>query len=202
MVRSNPALRDLTRLPADLPVPSDDGAADHLRGMALPARRLQSTRGALVDLVGATADRAVLFFYPRSGVPSEPPPDGWDLIPGARGCTPQSCGYRDLHAEFQALGCRIFGISTQTPAFQREFATRVHLPFELLSDERLELTRALRLPTMEFPVRSGGPKTLTKRLSLYVEAGRIERVWYPVFPPDRNAANVIQWLQARTTNSK
>lgn len=194
-------MRDLSQLPADLPVPTDDGAARHLHCRILPDLALESTRGRMVNLSDATAGRAVLFFYPRSGRPEQPPPDGWDLIPGARGCTPQSCGFRDLAAEFSAFHCAIFGVSTQTSEYQREFANRVHLPFELLSDAQLALTHTLQLPTMDFPIASGGPRTLIKRLSILVEARRIVQVWYPVFPPNENAATVLAWLRGRPTGT-
>lgn len=151
----------------------------------------------MVDLAAATSRRAVLFFYPRTGRPAEPPPDGWDAIPGMRGCTPQSCGFRDLQAEFARLDVAIYGISTQDPDYQAEFAVRMHIPFEILSDCDLLLTRALRLPTIEFPVRSGGPTTLVKRMACFVEHARIEKVWYPVFPPDRNAAEVLAFVNGR-----
>lgn len=188
-------------LPPDLPVPVDDGACDHLAGAALPiGLALPATDGSMVDLSVWTVSPTVLFFYPRTGVPGEPPNLGyngeeWDAIPGARGCTPQSCGFRDLYGELRALGVRVFGVSTQTTAFQREFKARNRLPFELLSDAELNLTRAMRLPTFVFPVESGGPNTLIKRMALYAEGGVIRKVWYPVFPPDRNAAEVLAWLK-------
>ena len=184
-------------LPAGLPVPADDGAADHLPGAVLPVVALPSTAGGAVRLDRATAARAVLFFYPRTGEAGRSAGPDWDAIPGARGCTPQSCGFRDLHREFVERGVRVFGVSTQTTAYQREFVERNHVPFELLSDAELQLTRALRLPTFEYPVRSGGPTTLIKRMAWHVDRGRIDKVWYPVFPPDRNAAMVIEWLDER-----
>jgi len=184
-------------LPPDLPVPVDDGAADHLPGAVLPAVALPSTAGGTVRLDRATAGRAVLFFYPRTGEAGKTAGPEWDAIPGARGCTPQSCGFRDLHPEFEALGVRVLGVSTQTTEYQREAAERLHLRFEILSDAELILTAALRLPTFEFPVPSGGGTTLIKRMAWYVEGGRIEKIWYPVFPPDRNAELVLEWLGAR-----
>jgi peroxiredoxin len=183
-------------LPPDLPVPVDDGATDHLRGASVPGIVLPSTWGSPVDLRVLAATPAVLFFYPRTGEAGIPAGPEWNLIPGARGCTPQSCGFRDLHAEFQALGVTVVGLSSQTTAYQREFVERNHVPFPLLSDADLVLTRAARLPTFEFPVRSGGPSTLIKRMAWYVDNGRIVHVWYPVFPPDRNAATVLAWLHA------
>ena len=190
-------MRDLSRLPPDLPVPIDDGQAAHLTGRVIPSILLHSTAGGQVDLAAATAGRAVLFFYTRTGRPDQPPPDGWDAIPGMRGCTPQSCGFRDLRADFARHNVAIYGISTQDPDYQAEFAVRMHIPFEILSDCELKLTRAMNLPTIEFPVRSGGPTTLVKRMAWYVEGARTEKVWYPVFPPDRNAAEVLEYVNKR-----
>lgn len=194
-------------LPADLPVPIDDGAARHLLGMVLPGIALESTAGDCVRLDDADrlGKRAVIFFYPRTGVPGQPPSLGfsgeeWDSIPGARGCTPQSCGFRDLHERFLEHGVRVWGLSTNTIGHQREFKARTHIPFEFLSDSGLELVKELRLPTFAFPVESGGPTMLIHRMVWYVEPdarGRlaIPRVWYPVFPPDRCAAVVLEWLE-------
>ncbi len=179
---------DLNALPADLPVPVDDGACDHLAGMRLPAIALLSTAGGTVELA-ALAGQAVVYCYPRTGRPDEEPPPGWNAIPGARGCTPQSCAYRDHHAELATLGARVFGLSTQTTAYQREAVARLGLPFPLLSDAELAFARALRLPTFEF-----GGMTLTKRLTLIVRDGVVEHVFYPVFPPDGHAAEVLAWL--------
>lgn len=186
---------DVYTLPRDLPVPVDDGAADHLRGAVVPSLVLGATSGAAVSLAALASGPAVLFFYPRTGEQGKSAGPEWDLIPGARGCTPQSCGFRDLHGEFRALGVTVAGVSTQTTAYQREFVERNHVPFALLSDADLALTRALRLPTFEFPVTSGGPTTLLRRMSWFLEGGRIARVWYPVFPPDRNAETVLAWLR-------
>jgi peroxiredoxin len=183
--------RDLGTLPPGLPVPQDDGACDHLAGMAVPAIALASTAGRGVRLDGV-AGRAVVYAYPRTGEPDKPSPAGWDQIPGARGCTPQSCAFRDHHQELLALGAEVFGLSSQTTAYQQEAVSRLHLPFELLSDAELRLTRALRLPTFEVE-----GMTLIKRLTLILRAGRIEHVMYPVFPSDRNAQDVIDWLRAR-----
>jgi peroxiredoxin len=188
---------DVYTLPRDLPVPVDDGASDHLRGAVVPPIVLPATSGAAVDLAALACAPAVLFFYPRTGEKGVPAGPEWDLIPGARGCTPQSCGFRDLHDEFRALGVRVAGVSTQTTAYQREFVERNHVPFDLLSDAALELTRALRLPTFEFAVASGGPTTLIRRMAWYLEAGAIQQVWYPVFPPDKNAETVLAWLRRR-----
>ena len=177
-------------LPPDLPVPTDDGAADHLTGLALPHLALPSTAGGTVDLAAQPGCR-IVYAYPRTGVPGAPLPPDWDAIPGARGCTPESCGFRDHHAELLAAGAdAVYGLSTQTTAYQLEMATRLGLPFAILSDAELRLTRALRLPTFE----TAG-MTLLKRLTLIVREGRIEHVFYPVFPPDRHAEAVLAWLR-------
>ena len=174
-----------------LPAPEDDGAARHLLGMSVPSIALPATDGSSIDL-SAIPGRAVLYAYPRTGRPGEPNPDGWEAIPGARGCTPQSCAFRDHFAELQSLGVDcLFGLSAQDTAYQREAAQRLHLPFPLLSDERLALTHALRLPTF-----TTHGMTLHKRLTLILRDGLIEHVFYPVFPPDRNAADVAAWLRA------
>jgi peroxiredoxin len=183
--------RSLTTLPPDLPVPVDDGAAAHLTGAKLPHVALRATDGTLVDLA-ALPGTVVVFAYPRTGRPGEPSlVEDWDAIPGARGCTPHTSGFRDLHAEFAALGARVFGLSTQDPAYQREMVQRVHVPFPVLSDAGLELTQALRLPTFEV-----AGQTLLKRIAWIARDGTIARVFYPVFPPDRNAAEVLAALQA------
>jgi peroxiredoxin len=176
-------------LPANLPRPVDDGAADHLAGMALPGIRLRSTSGSAVDLSKLTAPRTVIYCYPMTGVPGEPLPEGWDLIPGARGCTPQACSFRDQYHDLSRLNAAVFGASTQTTEYQLEMAGRLHLPFEILSDDKLELCAALRLPTFELD-----GMTLMKRLTLIVRGGRIEHVLYPVFPPNESASQVIRWL--------
>lgn len=182
---------DLYRLPTDLPVPTDDGACAHLVGMALPtALPLPATTGGTVDLA-ALPGRTVVYCYPRTGQPDAPVPDGWDAIPGARGCTPQSCAFRDHYAELRGLGAAVYGLSTQTTDYQREAAERLHLPFPLLSDAELAFARALQLPTFTFD-----GVELLKRVTLILRDGRIEHVFYPVFPPDANAAEVVRWLQA------
>jgi peroxiredoxin len=184
---------DLHTLPADLPVPTDDGACDHLPGMQLPSVPLASTAGGTVDLA-ALPGLTVVYAYPRTGEPDKDPPPGWDAIPGARGCTPQSCAFRDHYGELRALGVdAVYGLSTQTTAYQREAAGRLHLPFALLSDPDLAFARALRLPTFEV-----AGMALIKRLTLIVRDGRIAHVFYPVFPPDRNAAIVIDWLRGQS----
>ena len=169
--------------------PTDDGAASHLAGASLPAASLPSTGGGDVDL-GALTGRVVFYIYPMTGRPDEPLPDGWDAIPGARGCTPQACSFRDHHAELKSLETDVFGLSTQSTPYQREARDRLHLPFHLLSDETLSLKRLLRLPTF---VAAG--MELYKRLTMIANHGRIERVFYPVFPPDRNADEVLDWLR-------
>ncbi|HET9118944.1 MAG TPA: peroxiredoxin [Solirubrobacterales bacterium] len=184
------AATDPYTLPDDLPVPEDDGACDMLPGRALPALSLRATTGGSLDLAGVGAEgTGVLFIYPRTGRPGEELPTGWDLIPGARGCTPQSCAFRDLHSEFTERGVDVFGMSAQSPQDQAEFAERVHLPFPLLSDPSLELATALGLPTF-----SVDGMTLYKRVTLVVRHGEIVRAFYPVFPPDRNAADVLAWV--------
>ena len=186
-----PRSDNVNELPKDLPVPQDDGACDHLTGMKLPALALASTRGRWVDL-STLAGTTVVYIYPRTGRPDQELPSGWNAIPGARGCTPQSCAFRDHYQELQALGVAgLFGLSTQVTAYQQEAAERLHLPFEVLSDEKLEFAKVLRLPTFEVD----GMK-LIKRITLIVRDGKIVNVFYPVFPPDRNADEVIEWLTA------
>src|SRR5581483_7642811 len=176
-------------LPDDLPVPADDGAADHLDGMEMPSVSLPSTSEGEVDLRTAAAGTLVLYVYPRTGRPGEALPEGWDDIPGARGCTPQSCAFRDHFGELRELGAAVLGMSAQSLADQVEFAERVGLPYPLLSDPELELARALTLPTFEV-----AGMRLYRRLTLIARAGRIVKAFYPVFPPDRNAADVVDWL--------
>ena len=180
--------RNLQEIPDNLPVPEDDGACDHLPGTSMPPVPLPSTSGEPVDLSGLPG-RTVVYCYPMTGRPDKDLPEGWDEIPGARGCTPQSCGFRDHHAEIRALEARIFGLSTQGTAYQREAAERLGLPFELLSDEGLSLAVALNLPTFEVD-----GKTMIKRLTLVVDDGRIEKVFYPILPPGENAREVAEWL--------
>jgi peroxiredoxin len=174
-----------------IPAPEDDGGARHLTGMVVPDVALTATDGTQVSLARLPG-RVVVFAYPRTGVPGQiSPVPGWDMIPGARGCTPQACAYRDLHKELTGAGAaRVFGLSTQDTAYQREAARRLHLPFPLLSDEKLALATALRLPVMDV-----GGMTLIKRLALVIDDGRIAKAFYPVFPPDRNAGDVLAWLR-------
>jgi peroxiredoxin len=186
-------------LPPDLPVPKDDGASDHLLGARIPSGiQLISTRGNVVDAKEASKSSSpegwvVFFFYPMTGKPGVPLPNGWDSIPGARGCTPESCSYRDLYAEFQKLKCDVYGISTQSPDDQKEFAQRSNIPYEILSDSKLELTSALRLPTFRVP-EVGAP--LIKRLTLVFREGQVTKVYYPVFPPDKNADQVLSYIRS------
>src|ERR1700741_5180803 len=182
---------DPTVLPAVIPVPQDDGAARHLTGMKLASVTLAATDGSRVDL-SKLSGRTVVYVYPRTGVPGQPLPEGWDAIPGARGCTPQSCSFRDHFAELKQLGVvQLYGLSTQDTAYQREAVERLHLPFPVLSDENLELARAIGLPTF---TPSG--MMLLKRMALIIDDGVITKVFYPVFPPDKNAEEVMAWLQA------
>lgn len=174
----------------DLPPPSDDGAADHLEGQELPRVALPSTLGSDVDL-STLPGRLVIYCFPRAGRPGVPPPPGWDQIPGARGCTPQSIAFRDQHDEIRALGAEVFGISTQSVEVLSEIGQRLELPFALLSDRDLHLAQALGLPT--FTVEG---RTLLRRTTLIATDGVIEKVFYPVFPPHRNAEEVVVWLLA------
>jgi peroxiredoxin len=191
-IRERPVSEDPTVLPEGLPAPDDDGAASRLVGSRMPTLALSSTSGGTVriDRAPEGAERLVLYAYPRTSRPGEPPltPD-WNLIPGARGCTPESCGFRDHSRELWAAGAAVAGVSSQATEDQREVVERLGLPFPLLSDEGLRLTRALDLPTH---VIAG--QTLLKRLTLVVRDGRIEHVFYPVFPPDTHAAEVLTWL--------
>jgi peroxiredoxin len=171
-----------------LPIPDDDGACNHLFGERLPAVMLASTRGNQLDL-SAIQGKVVVYCYPMTKKPDVLIPDGWEQIPGAAGCTLQSCAFRDFNAELQALGIRVYGLSTQDSLYQQEVAERLHLPFELLSDAGFELTNSLRLPTFEME-----GKRLIKRITLIADSGKIVKVFYPVFPPDKNAQAVLDWL--------
>src|SRR5215510_6388039 len=185
------ATRNLLELPSDLPVPVDDGGARHLTGMKLPDFALPATDGRAVNLMRLEG-RTVVYVYPRTGEPRKPSPDGWDAIPGARGCTPQSCGFRDHFTEIERLGVEhLYGLSTQDTDYQREAAERLHLPFAILSDLELRLTRALKLPTFEVH-----GMVLLKRMAWIIDDGVMTHVFYPVFPPDKNAEEVIAWLEA------
>jgi peroxiredoxin len=179
-------------LPSDIPAPQDDGRARHLPGVKLPDVTLPSTGGGRVNL-SKLRGRTVLYIYPRTGVPGVDAPPGWDQIPGARGCTPQSCGFRDHFAELKALGVvHVFGLSTQATGYQKEAADRLHLPFPLLSDAALDFATGLHLPLF---MTAG--MTLLARMALVIDDGTIAKVFYPVFPPDKNAEEVIAWLRSR-----
>ncbi len=183
---------DPRHLPSSLPAPVDDGACDHVLGLPVPKVRLASTRGEIVDLVAATDGTVVIYVYPRTGVPDVEMPEGWDAIPGARGCTPQSCSYRDDYATFQIVGVDVFGLSTQSTEAQMEFVEREHIPFPLLSGPDRHLGTALDLPTF-----TPGGDVLYRRMTLVAEAGRIVHVRYPVFPPDADAGQALAWLRSR-----
>ncbi|HVS84824.1 MAG TPA: peroxiredoxin [Gaiellaceae bacterium] len=179
--------RDFLTLPPNLPVPEDDGAADHLTGLELPDLVLESSLGPV-----NVRDVDVLYVYPRSGKPGEPLLPGWDETPGARGCTPQSCAFRDLHGELAALGVRVAGLSVQSLDDQVEFAERNHMPYPVISDPERKLGAALRLPTFEI-----AGLTLYKRLTLVAQNARVVKVFHPVFPPDANAGDVLAYLRSR-----
>ena len=176
-------------LPDDLPAPLDDGACDHLTGLPVPAVTLESSAGQ-ISLRELAVDLAVLYVYPRTGRPDRPVPAGWDAIPGARGCTPQSCAYRDHADELAALGARVAGLSAQTLDDQLEFAERNRMPFPVIADPERRLGAALRLPTFEI-----AGLTLYKRITLVARDATIVKVFYPVFPPDANAGDVLAWLR-------
>lgn len=184
-------IKDLHTLPADLPVPIDDGACVHLPGSTLPSVSLTSTTGKAVDL-GTHAGTLVIYFYPMLGRPDSPPLIGWNEIPGTRGCTPQTCAFRDSHAELTRLGVEVFGVSAQRLEDQQEAHARLQLPFALLNDGQLALAQALKLPTFEY-----AGMRLIKRLTIIATDGLIRKVFYPAFPPDRNAPEVIAWLTAQ-----
>ncbi|MFM2188163.1 MAG: peroxiredoxin [Burkholderiaceae bacterium] len=182
-------MTNLNQLPTDLPVPQDDGACNHLVGMPLPNVALLATDGSMVNL-SQLAGRLVIYCYPMTGQPNVPLPEGWDQIPGARGCTPQSCAFRDHYQELQALHANVFGLSVQSTEYQREMATRLHLPFQVLSDEQYQFQKALNLPTF---VAAG--MTLLKRVTFISHQGRIEAVHYPIFPSDSDPAWVLDYLR-------
>jgi len=188
--KDKPVQKDaLFNLPSDLPVPVDDGAAKHLPGMKVPAITLVSTSNRRLDMAEVARERTVIYCYPRTGQQGAAIPKGWDAIPGARGCTPESCGFRDHYQKLRALDVQVYGLSTQTTEYQQEVVTRLHLPFEILSDVDFKFTKALRLPTFDFE-----GVTLLKRLTLILSSRKIEKVFYPVFPPDKHAEEVIAWL--------
>jgi len=182
-------MKNLLDLPDNLPIPEDDGACAHLEGMQLPSIALASTAGREIDLSLENGMVAV-YAYPMIGRPDSPPMVGWNEIPGARGCTPQSCSFRDQHSELLSLGAKVYGASSQSLEEQKEAVQRLHLPFELMNDSNFEFANALRLPTFEY-----NSLRLIKRLTLIIENGAICKVFYPIFPPNENAANVIAWLR-------
>ncbi len=181
-------MASLDQLPENLPVPVDDGACSHLQDFSLPSIMLPSTNGQLVDF--SSLKSVVIYCYPMTGRPDVQLPDGWEQIPGARGCTPQSCSFRDHHSELQALGAEVYGLSTQATDYQLEAKNRLHLPFELVSDNTLSFIKALNLPTLEVE-----GVQLSRRVTLIVKNGIITKLFYPVFPPDKNADQVIEFLQ-------
>ena len=182
-------MTDLHSLPSDLPIPIDDGAATHLFGLCLPSVELPTTLGSFLQLDALTGI-SVIYAYPMTGRPDKDLPENWNLIPGARGCTPQACSYRDHYAELQSLGAQLYGLSTQSPDYQKEMAERLHLPFAVLSDEALKLTDTISLPTFE----ADGMRLL-KRLTLICQNNKIIHVNYPVFPPDKDIDRVISFLR-------
>jgi peroxiredoxin len=183
---------DLLRLPEGLPVPVDDGAASHLPGRAMPSLSLPATDGRQVALDALGGGRTVVYIYPMTGRPGADLPEGWDDIPGARGCTPESCAFRNLYADLHAAGAaQVFGLSSQPTGYQAEAVERLHLPFAMLSDEHLALAGALGLPTF-----SVDGVTLYRRLTMIITGGVIEHVFYPIFPPDQHAQEVLDWLRA------
>ena len=189
-----PRSDNLYKIPDNIPIPIDDGACDHLPGLRLPSVALQSTSGRVVDLANLLG-RVVVYCYPRTGQPDVDPPPGWNEIPGARGCTPQSCAFRDHYQDLQKLGAQVFGLSAQDTDYQQEAVARLHLPFELLSDSAFVFADRLKLPTFEI-----AGMRLIKRLTLITHDAQIKKVFYPVFPPDKNAEEVMDWL-ARQGNS-
>ncbi len=186
-------MSEFTSLPAELPVPLDDGAAAHLPGMRMPAVSLPSTSGESVDLTASRAGRTVIYLYPLTGRPGHPLPVGWDAIPGARGCSTEACDFRDHYSDLRRAGVTsVYGMSSQSPEYQREAVGRLRLPFAMLADEGFVVADALRLPTFAAP---GHPRLYT-RLTLIIRAERIEHVFYPIFPPNTHARRVLAWLLA------
>lgn len=186
-------MTDLSKLPADLPVPEDDGAADHLAGNPAPHLSLPSTSGETITLDELEPGRTVLYVYPLTGRPDVDLPEGWDTIPGARGCSAEACDFRDYHDKLLNAGAtRVFGVSAQDSDYQQEVVARLRLPFAMLSDTELRLVRELNLPTFQ-----AGGRTLFKRLTLVIAGGVIEHALYPVFPPNKHAQQVLAWLRSR-----
>ena len=182
-------MTNINELPTDLPIPQDDGAAHHLKGMKLPNVTLLATNGQMIDL-GSIKQKLIIYCYPMTGQPNVALPEGWDQIPGARGCTPQSCAYRDHYQELQSLGAQVIGLSVQTTEYQKEMADRLHLPFPVVSDVRYQFQKALNIPTF---ISAG--MTLLKRVTLIANNGVIEAVHYPIFPSDSDAAWVLEYLK-------
>ncbi len=197
-------MQDPMRLPQDLPIPVQDGLADHLPGLSIPSLALPATHGGTIrlDETPPGFERTVVYAYPLTGLPGVDNPAGWEQIPGARGCTPESCGFRDLSSDFAALGVFVVGLSTQSTPYQQEVVDRLGLPYPLLSDAALQLTQALRLPAFTVQIRpahdGGGLRTLLKRITLVIRQGAIEKVFYPIFPPDRHADEVLEWVRGQS----
>lgn len=186
-------MSDYLSIPDDLPAPVDDGAADHLAGAAMPDLNLSTSDGGRVALADLGSGRTVIYLYPMTGQPDVALPEGWDLIPGARGCTPESCGFRDHFRDLHAAGAeRVYGMSSQDTAYQAEAVERLGLPFPMISDPKLALADELDLPTFSAP----GHERLYARLTLMVRGGRIEHAFYPIFPPDEHAGEVLAWLRS------
>ena len=183
------------QLPNNLPVPKDDGACIHLAGMEVPDVQLETTKSRFFNLRAESEKPTVIFFYPRTGEPGEPAPPDWDIIPGARGCTPQSCGFKDLFKEFKSVNVQVYGASSQDSVYQKEFVERMHIPFEILSDRDFQLTEALKLPTFTY-----NGMRLIKRLALLIDKRTIGKVFYPVFPPNENASTVLDWIKTNRIN--
>ena len=191
-------MTELADLPRDLPIPVDDGGADHLAGMTLPSIALPATSGRPIDMSEHSSDWLVLYVYPMTGRPDQDLPDGWEMIPGARGCTPQSCAFRDHHEALAELGASVVGLSVQDTEYQREMVERLHLPYPVVSDQDRIFGAAMELPTMSVSLTGADKVVLYKRLTLIVRSGVIEHVMYPVFPPDQNAGDVEAWLKTRS----
>ena len=185
-------MTDFTLLPEGLPVPQDDGAADHLTGMPMPGLTLTTSAGAPLDLRALPSGRTVVYLYPLTGRPGVDLPEGWDAIPGARGCSTEACDFRDHFTELHDAGAAaVYGMSSQSPAYQAEVVERLRLPFAMISDEGMLLADALRLPTF----RAEGHERLYSRLTLIVRDGIVEHVFYPIFPPNTHAQHVLAWLR-------
>jgi len=172
-----------------LAIPIDDGKCDHLFNMTLPQLSLLSTSNNTIDL-SKLEGLTVFYFYPRMGRPDIETPAGWGDIPGASGCTPQTCSFKDQHEDFSRLEVDVYGVSTQASSYQKEAVDRLSLPFDILSDEDLNLTEMLNLPTFEVE-----GVILTKRVTLICQDSKIIKVFYPVYPPKENAQEVIVYIK-------